>query len=97
MPRLSVAGRRHRAAGGLSSASPGRTARNNTSPSAVITGADSPFTPWVSLRAGTVPVGSNSHMALRNSVRLSFSALIVVTTRDPSGDTASPDTRGTAR
>ena len=91
-----AAGRLHNAAGGLSSSSVGRTATNKTSPSEVNAGADSPLAPRVNRRAGRCPSGSTSQTAVTYSVRLSLSSLTVVTTREPSGDTASPDTRGRA-
>ena len=87
-----AAGNRHNDAGGLSSSSVGRAATNRRSPSAVKVGDDSPFAPRVRRRAGCLPAGSSSHIALTNSVRFSLSSAIDVTTRDPSGDTARPDT-----
>ena len=60
-------------------------------------GADSPFAPLVKRRAGALPFGSSSQTAVTYSVRFSLSSLTVVTTRKPSGETASPDTRGKAK
>src|SRR5215207_2846542 len=91
-----AAGNRHNDAGGLSSSSVGRDATKRMSPSAVKAGDDSPLAPRVSLRAGRRPVGSTSQTALTNSVRLSLSSATVVTTRDPSGETARPESRGSA-
>ncbi len=59
-------------------------------------GDDSPFAPRVNRRAGSWPSGSSSQTAVMYSVRFSLSSLTVVTTREPSGDTASPDTLGSA-
>ena len=75
----------------------GRAATNSRSPSAVKAGDDSPLAPRVSRRAGRWPAGSSSQRALTYSVRLSLSSATVVTTREPSGDTARPATPAAAR
>jgi hypothetical protein len=69
---------------------------NSRSPSAVKVGDDSPFAPRVSRRAGRPPLASTSHTALTYSVRLSLSSAMVIASREPSAETASPDTRGSA-
>ena len=74
----------------------GRAETKSTSPPGVNAGAPSPFALRVSRRAGASPVGSTSHSAVTNAVRLGLSVATVVTRRVPSGDSASPPTRGSA-
>ena len=58
-----AAGSRHSAAGGGSASAVARAAMKSRSLSAVNTGADSPFAPRVSRRAGRLPAGSSSQTA----------------------------------
>ena len=95
------AGSRHSEAGGFVPSSAqsavGRDETNSRSPSMVNAGDESPLALRVSRRAGRWPAGSISQTAPMCSFRLSLSSVTVVTTRDPSADTASPETRGNAR
>ena len=74
----------------------GPDGRPNT-PVAVKTGFDSPFAPHVSRRAGSCPCGSTSHKAPTYPVPSSSRVDWAITTRVPSGDSASAVTRGRAR
>ena len=56
----------------------------------------SPLALRVSRRAGFSPVGSTSHSAVTNFVVLASSVATLVTSRDPSGDSTNPLTRGMA-
>src|SRR5690606_7004574 len=81
---------------GLASSSEPRLATKRRSPSAVNTGWDSPVGPWVRRRAGRPPAGSTYMTAVWYVVGSSFSVLTAVTGRRPSGERASPPSRGRA-
>src|SRR5664280_1241967 len=70
---------------------------NTSEPSGRKAGAASPAADRVSRRSGRTPLGSSSHSAVTYLVRSGLSVPTDVTSRLPSGESASPAARGRAR
>src|SRR5207237_10637879 len=74
----------------------GRAEVNTTEPSGRKAAPVSPLAERVSRRGGAAPAGSSCHRAERNFVPSGATVATDVTRRDPSGESPTPEARGSA-